>query len=203
MEKVTLSEVRNLVEYEKVRERVRSKVIALKKSRRVSVGDNLTFLFENRETVLFQIQEMVRTERIVDDLKVQEEVDAYNALIPAAGELSATLFIEIQDLHLMNHDQVREAVNRFQGIDREGVFLAIGDHARIPARFEEGHSKEEKMAAVHYIRFVVPPEAAAVLAAGGAALLVVDHPRYKAERLLTEPVRAELLKDLEIHPATV
>jgi hypothetical protein len=201
MEKVTLSEVKNLVEYEKVRERMRSEVIALKRSRRVSVGENLTFLFENRETVLFQIQEMVRTERIVEDAKVQEEVDAYNALIPAAGELSATLFIEIQDLHLMNHDQVRDAVNRFQGIDRKGVTLAIGDQPRILARFEEGHSKEEKMAAVHYLRFAIPPAAAVLLSSGAVARLVVDHPRYKAESLLSEAVRAELLKDLEIHAA--
>ena len=201
MEKVTLSDVKNLVEYEKVRERMRSQVIAVKTNRRVSVGENLTFLFENRETVLYQIQEMVRTERIVDDAKIQEEVDAYNSLIPAAGELSATLFIEIQDLHLMSHDQVRDAVNRFQGIDREGVTLAIGDQPRILARFEEGHSKEEKMAAVHYLRFPVPPAAAALLASGGVARLVVDHPRYKAEGLLSEPVRAELVRDLEIHAA--
>ncbi len=82
MKKIERAEVLNLVEYEKAREAMRARVIALKKNRRVGVGENLTFLFENRETVLFQIQEMVRTERIVDDSKVQEEVDAYNALIP-------------------------------------------------------------------------------------------------------------------------
>ena len=202
MKKIERSEILNLVEYERVRETMRSDVIALKKNRRVSVGDNLTFLFENRETVIFQIQEMVRTERIVEDTKVRDEVDAYNALIPASGELSATLFIEIPDLHLMSHDQVREAVNRFQGIDREGVSLRVGDGPHIPARFEEGHSKEEKMAAVHYLRFLVPADVATRLAAGAPARLVVDHPGYKAEAQLQGAVRAELQRDLELSPAT-
>lgn len=202
MKKIERVEVLNLVEYEKAREGMRARVIALKKNRRVGVGENLTFLFENRETVLFQIQEMVRTERIVDDSKIQEEVDAYNALIPSAGQLSATLFIEIPDLHLMDHDQVREAVNRFQGIDRDGVFLRVGDAPAIPARFEEGHSKEEKMAAVHYLRFPVPAEAAARLAAGEPVRLVVDHPRYKAEARLADAVRAELQADLDLAPVS-
>jgi hypothetical protein len=202
MKKIERSEILDLVEYEKVREAMRSAVIALKKNRRVSVGENLTFLFENRETVLFQIQEMVRTERIVDDARIQDEIDAYNALIPASGELSATLFIEIPDLHRMSHDQVRDAVNRFQGIDRQGVSLVVGDAPGVPARFEEGHSKEEKMAAVHYLRFPVPVDVAAGLSAGTPARLVVDHPGYKAEAQLPAAVRAELRRDLELSPAT-
>ena len=202
MKKIERTEILNLVEYEKVREAMRREVIDLKKNRRVAVGENLTFLFENRETVIFQIQEMVRTERIVDDIKVQDEIDAYNALIPPTGELSATLFIEIPDLHLMSYDQVREAVNRFQGIDREGVSLQVGDGPHIPARFEEGHSKEEKMAAVHYLRFLVPADVATRLAAGAPARLVVDHPSYKAETQLPDAVRAELQRDLELSPAT-
>jgi predicted RNA binding protein with dsRBD fold (UPF0201 family) len=81
MQQIHLSEIKNLVEYEKVRDAMRARVIELKRNRRVAVGDNLTFLFENRDTVLFQIQEMVRTERIVDEARIQEEIDAYNALV--------------------------------------------------------------------------------------------------------------------------
>ena len=202
MEKIRPSEVKNLYEYEKVRDAMRGRVIELKKNRRVSVGDNLTFLFENRDTVLFQIQEMVRTERIVDEARIQEEIDAYNALIPDAGELSATLFIEIADLHLMSRDQVHEAVNRFQGLDKRGVLLRIGDGFSMPARFEEGHSKEEKMAAVHYLRFAVPTAAAALLEAGAPASLVVDHPNYKWEASLPEETRRELRKDLAVSSAS-
>ena len=155
MEKVRRADVLDLVAYEKARDAMRARIIDRKRNRRVSVGDNITVLFENRDTVLFQIQEMVRTERIVHDDKVQDEIDAYNALIPDAGELSATLFIEIPELSRMAQDEVRRTVNRFQGLDKDGVWLVIGAH-RVPARFEGGHSKEEKMAAVHYLRFALP-----------------------------------------------
>jgi hypothetical protein len=176
---------------------MRAEVIALKRRRRVALGDNLSLLFENRETVLFQIQEMVRTERIVHDDKVREEVEAYNGLVPEAGELSATLFIEIPDLHLMSQRQVRDTVNRFQGLERDHVWLKLGDGVAVPARFEEGHTSEEKMAAVHYLRFSLSPEAQAALAdAAVPARLVVDHPRYRAETAIAPEVREELLRDL-------
>jgi hypothetical protein len=197
MERIQLSEIKNLVEYEKARDAMRARVIELKKNRRVSVGDNLTFLFENRDTVLFQIQEMVRTERIVDEAKIQEEIDAYNALLPGPGELSATMFIEIPELSRMSNEDVRRTINRFQGLDREGVGLRLGDRPAISARFEEGHSKEEKMAAVHYVRFAVPAEAQALLADPRQRVrLVVNHPNYRAESEVPPATRAELLADL-------
>jgi hypothetical protein len=196
MKPIRLDEIKNLVEYEKVREAMRARIIALKKNRRVSVGENLTLLFENRDTVLYQIQEMIRTERIVEDARIQDEIDAYNALIPSEGELSATLFIEIPDLHLMKQDEVRAAVNRFQGLDRGCVRLVVGA-AALPARFEGGHSKEEKMAAVQYVRFEVPAGAAKELGDGKAPVrLVVDHPGYDAATDLTAEVRRELAADL-------
>jgi hypothetical protein len=196
MQRIHLSEIKNLVEYEKVRDSMRARVIELKKNRRVAVGDNLTFLFENRATVLFQIQEMVRAERIVDEARIQEEIDAYNILLPGAGELSATLFIEIPELVRMSNDDVRRTINRFQGLDREGVTLSLGNRA-VPARFEEGHSKEEKMAAVHYLRFAVPREGHGVLADPGQTVrLVVAHPNYRAAAEVPAATRAELLADL-------
>ena len=198
MRKIDVSEVKDLTSYEKAREQVRARNIEHTRDRRLSVGPNLTFLFENQETVLFQIQEMVRTERIVDEAKIREEVDAYNALIPDANELSATLFIEIPELVRMTPAQVREAVNRFQGLDRDGViWLRIAPDVSLPARFEEGHSKEEKMSAVHYLRFAVPPPARAALGdSSRPATLVVDHPNYKAQAAVPDALRAELLKDL-------
>ena len=197
MKKVSRGEVQDLVAYERAREATRARVIDLKRHRRLALGPNLSLLFENRETVLFQIQEMVRTERIVDEARIQEEIDAYNALIPAPGELSATLFIEIPELARMSNDEVRRTINRFQGLDRGGVTLRLGDRPPIPARFEEGHSKEEKMAAVHYLRFAVPREAQAALADPRQAVrLVVDHPSYRAEAEVPAATRAELLGDL-------
>jgi hypothetical protein len=175
---------------------MRARMIAVKAPRRVAVGPNLTVLFENRDTVLFQIQEMVRTERIVDDAKIQDEIDVYNALVPDPGELSATVFIEIPELVRMRQEEVRETVNRFQGLDREALFLVAGG-LRIPARFGTGQTKEEKMAAVHYVRFAVPAAAEAALRDPAADVrLVSDHPRYQAEASLAPETRRALLEDL-------
>lgn len=197
MAAIELRDILNLYEYEKQRDAFRARVIEQKARRRVPVGPNLTLLFENRDTVLYQIQEMVRTERIVDDRKVQDEIDAYAPLLPGPGELSATLFIEIPDLHKRSDDAVRREVNRFQGLDRGAVFLEIGPH-RLPARFEGGHSKEEKMAAVQYVRFAVPEDARAVLLDGASPVrLVVRHPNYEADVEVPPETRFELLKDLE------
>lgn len=196
MKPIALDDVKNIADYEKVREGMRAEVIALKKRRRVHAGPNLTFLFENRQTVLFQIQEMMRTERIVHDDKVQDEIDAYASLLPGEGEVSATLFIEIPDLFKMTQAEVRTMVNRFQGLDQGGVSLVVGEH-RLPARFEGGHSKEEKMAAVHYLRFPVTDEARVALADPTVtARIVVDHPNYQGEGDLSAELRGELLADL-------
>ena len=198
MRKVDASEVRDLTAYERVRVAERARNLEVTKHRRVSVGENLSFLFENRDTVLFQIEEMVRAERIVDPARIQQEVDSYNGLVPGRDELSATLFIEIPELIRMTPAQIRQAVNRFQGLDKGGViWLRIAPDVAVPARFEGGHSSEEKMAAVHYLRFAVPHAARAALAnASRPAALVVDHPDYKAEASLPPFLRAELLKDL-------
>jgi hypothetical protein len=189
-------DVKDLVAYEKVREAMRAAVIELKKRRRLPVGPNLSLLFENRQTVLYQIQEMVRTERIVQDDRIQDELDVYNALLPGPDELSATLFIEIPELVRMSQEQVRETVNRFQGLDRAAVFLVAGGE-RVPARFEGGHTKEEKMAAVHYIRFPVSAGVRAALADPAADVrLAVAHPSYRAEAVVGPEMRRALLADL-------
>ena len=198
MRKVDASEVRDLTAYERVRSAERARNLEVTRHRRIALGESLGFLFENRDTVLFQIEEMVRAERIVDPARIQQEVDSYNGLVPGRDELSATLFIEIPELFRMTPAQIRQAVNRFQGLDKGGVIrLRIAPDVALPARFEEGHSSEEKMAAVHYLRFAVPPAARAALAdTSRTAALVVDHPNYKAEAPLPPALRAELLKDL-------
>jgi hypothetical protein len=190
VEKIRFDEVRNLYEYELVRSAVRRAVIALKARRRVAVGDRLSFLFENRQTVLFQIQEMIRAERIVADARVQDEIDVYNDLVPGPGELSATMMIEIED-----RDAIQPVLDSLLGIDSgEFVWLAIGDHVA-PGVFEEGHSKADKIAAVHFVRFRISEAARRALAREPAAL-VVEHPRYRARTELSPETRQELLDDL-------
>ncbi len=192
MEKLTHADLLDLTAYEKIRAGFRQKIIDLKKIRRVSVGDRISLVFENRETVLFQIQEMIRTERIVDEEKLQEELDTYNALLPDPGELSATLFIEIED-----QSRIKEDMDRLQGIDQgKCLLLALGPRRTVPAIFEEGRSKEDKISAVHYVRFTLDSEAQLNLAREKDVRLIVNHSRYKAETRLGEETRLALLADL-------
>jgi len=186
------SEILNLVEYERVREARRRELIAIKRPRRVSVGRHLTFVFENRETVWFQIQEMVRAERIVDEAKIAEEVEVYNSLLPRPGELAATMLIEITDAA-----QVKPVLDKLLGIDtRDYVKLTVGPHVIVGA-FEGGHSDEErgKLSAVHFVRFALPPEARRIFQAAEVAL-VVEHPNERARTVLAEDTKQSLLKDL-------
>jgi hypothetical protein len=190
---IRLGDVVNFFEYEKVRDERRRRVIELKRKRRVEVGPYLSFVFENRETLLFQIQEMCRAERIIDDAKVQEEIDVYSALLPRPGELSATLFIEIAD-----KDQIKPVLDRFMGIDTgRSVWMEIEGGLRVPGVFEAGHSDEEKgkLAAVHFVRFAFSPEAARAFRTA-AVDLVADHPATRARARLSEETKAELLTDL-------
>jgi hypothetical protein len=196
LRKIELKDIRNIAEYEKVREAMRAEIIALKRNRRIEVGPNLSLVFENRQTVLFQIHEMVRTERLVDDGKIQDEIDAYQNLIPGPGELSATLFIEIPGIAEMPHDKAVEAVNHFQGFD-EGGLVIEADASRSVGAFEAGFSNEEKMAAVQYLKFPVDSAMRAALANPQArGRLVADNRRYHAEAQLSPATRQELLQDL-------
>lgn len=178
--------------YEQQRDEYRRRIIALKQVRRISVGPKVTLVFENRETVQFQTQEMIRTERIVDPAKIQEELDIYNALLPAAGELSATLFIEITDSADMKRD-----LDAFQGIDRgQTLSLVAGSHTSY-AVFEGGHSKEEKISAVHFVRFPLSDELVADLRRSDVtARMRIEHPRYQAEVSVPATLREAWLGDL-------
>ena len=196
MRKIELKDIRNIAEYEKVREAMRAEIIALKKNRRLEVGPNLSLVFENRQTVLFQIHEMVRTERLVDDARIQDEIDAYRNLIPGPDELSATLFIEIPGIAEMPHDRAIAAVNHFQGFDAGGIVIEAGA-ARSVGIFEAGFSNDEKMAAVQYLKFGVGPAMRDALSNPGLpARLTADNGRYRAEVALGPMVRQELLSDL-------
>jgi Protein of unknown function (DUF3501) len=186
------SDILNMVEYEKVRDTRRRRIVELKKPRRVSVGRYLTFVFENRDTVWFQIQEMVRAERIVDDAKIAEEVEVYNSLLPQPGELAATLMIEIDDAA-----QIKPVLDTLLGIDtRDYVKMTVGPHV-IVGDFEVGHSDEErgKLSAVHFVRFALPPAARDLFRTGEVAL-VVEHPNERARAVLGDATKQCLLDDL-------
>ena len=189
MKKILLDDILGFNAYEKVRDEFRKKIIALKQKRRVIVGDKVSLVFENRDTVIFQIQEMLRAERITDLDKIREEISVYNELVPAAGELSATMFLEIED-----QSHLREDLLKFLGID-ESVSLRVGSHV-IAAQFEAGHSKEDKISAVQYVRFPFNPEAIKAWTAGESAEVVIDHPNYKISVPLDVEIQRSLAEDL-------
>jgi len=189
MNKVGLDDIVGIAAYEKTREKSRQRIIELKKKRRISVGDKVTLVFENRDTVIFQIQEMMRAEKIADLDKIREEIEVYNELIPAPGELSATLFLEIED-----QTHLREDLLQFLGID-EAVYLKVGGHS-IHARFEEGRSKEDKISAVQYIKFPLDETALQAFVKGEKAELVIDHPNYQARTPIESETRQSLMEDL-------
>lgn len=180
-------------DYERQREGYRARIIELKKRRRISVGPLITLVFENRETLLFQIQEMVRVEQIFDPAKVQEELDVYNALLPGPGELSATLLIEITD-----EARMKEWLDTFMGLDHgRKVAMTIGGE-RLYAEFEGGHSHETKISAVHFVRFQVTSSGKDLLADLRVPVtLSVHHSGYQADAPVPGSMREEWLKDLE------
>lgn len=189
MRKVALEDIVGFSAYEKMRDKFRARIIELKQRRRVSVGDKVTLVFENRDTVIFQIQEMMRAEKIGDLDKIREEIDVYNELVPEPGELSATLFLEIED-----QTHLRDELLKFLGID-EAVYLKIGKHS-IHARFEGGRSKEDKISAVQYVKFSFSEAVLEALKKGAKAELVIDHPNYRASTPLRPETRESLMEDL-------
>jgi len=188
--KVARSEIAELNAYDKVRDATIDRIIALKKLRRVQLGDRVSLAFECRETVLFQVQEMLRVERIYEEQKIQDELDVYNEIMPGNGELSATLFIEIT-----SQDRVETDLNALIGLE-ECLWIEVGDQHRQQAWFEPGHSREDRISAVHYVRFKLPPAMRAAFGAGAPVVITLDHPHYHARTELPRAQAAELAKDL-------
>ena len=178
--------------YEQQREPFRSQIIALKQRRRIFVGPLITLVFENRETLRFQTQEMIRVEQILDPHKVQEELDVYNALMPGSGELSATLMIEITE-----QDRMKEWLDVFMGLDHgEKIAIRAGTE-QVFGEFEGGHSHETKISAVHFVRFRLTASMTASFADLHVPVtLTVHHHEYHADTSVPGSMREEWLKDL-------
>jgi hypothetical protein len=192
MKMLTRDELLSHDEYERQRDLYRQTIIALKRRRRITIGDKVTLVFENRETLRFQIQEMIRVEWIVDPKKIQEELDVYNALLPTPGELSATLLIELTDA-----DRMKEWLDLFMGLDHgQKVGLRAGGDI-VYGEFEGGHSHETKISAVHFVRFrPTSPMIQALPDQSSRVALMVHHKGYDAEAEVPWPMRQEWLEDL-------
>ena len=195
MKKIEPSDVKNLHEYELIRDDWRKTVIETKARRRILLGPKMSLVFENRLTVLNQIQEMCRAERIVKPDAVQQEIDVYNELLPGDREVAATLLIEITD-----EQRIQPELDGLIGLTTgRHVYLEAGGR-KVWAQFLEGQAREDRIAAVQYLRFPVgsEPAAAAALASGsGPVVLGVDHPAYHVAVELPDATRRELARDLE------
>jgi hypothetical protein len=191
MRKLTVDDISDLRAYEREREGFLAEVIAMKKRRRIHLGDLMTIVFENADTMRFQIQEMARAEKMLRDDQIAHEVEVYNQLVPDDGELSGTLFIEIDD-----QDLLRRWLPRLVGIE-DHVALVLDDcsEVRSEERDPDRLTREEVTTTVHYLRFTFTEEQRSTFA-GGTVHLVVDHPEYRAQTVLTEEQHAELQRDL-------
>ncbi len=191
MKPVARSELLDLGAYEEIRDRFRARVIAGKRARRVALGDHMTVLFENHDTVLYQIQEMLRTERITGEKAIQHELDTYNALVPGKHEISATIFIEY-----VEREQRDRMLAALAGVE-DRFYVRVGDE-RLPVIGEKRGDRTDRTTAVQYARFPLTPAAVAALQQRTAPVrLGVEHPAYSAEVELGAETLGALAEDLD------
>ena len=193
MKPLTVHDLLSRDEYERGRNDYRRRIIELKEHRRIALGDLVTLVFENRDTILFQIQEMIRAEHIVAAERIREEVETYNEQIPGPEELSATLFIEITE-----STSVKQTLDRFQAIDQgHTVGLQLGKE-KVYGVFEQGRAKEDKISAVHYVRFCLPNSAQRQLGKLDVPMeITIHHSGYEAHVVVPDKMRMALLQDFD------
>ena len=182
----------SLEAYARERKAFRARVMEHKKVRTLHIGGHVTLQFEDELLIRYQIQEMLRIERIFEDAGIQGELDAYNPLLPDGGNWKATMFIEYPDV-----EERRRMLERLKGIERR-TWVQVEGGERIYAIADEDLEREteEKTAAVHFVRFEVPPAAREALRRGARLTIGVDHAEYRVSVEPSPDQRAALLADL-------
>jgi len=177
--------------YAKERPAFRARAVAHKRARTVHLGDHVTLLFEDELTIRYQVQEMLRIEKTFEEAGIQDELDAYNPLVPDGSNLKATMLIEYED-----ENARREALARLKGIENR-VWICVNDFEKVLAIADEDLDREsaEKTSSVHFLRFELTPPMIAAFKHGAKVAMGVDHPQYRAEGSLAEPVRNALAAD--------
>ena len=193
MQKLVQSDLYSLEEYHRERESFRARVLAHKKWRYVQLGPQATLYFEDRLTIQYQVQEMLRVERIFETQAIEEELAAYNPLVPDGSNLVATFMIEIPDA-----DERREALQKMLGIE-DSVYAEVAGFDRVFVHADEDldRSTDEKTSAVHFVRFGFDDAMREALKRGAALTLGVDHPQYEHQLNSPEEVRQALVADLD------
>jgi hypothetical protein len=193
MQKLTADDLLPLERYHKERARMRAEVLEHKRHRQAAIGANLTLYFEDRVTMRYQVQEMLRAERIFESEAIAEELAAYNPLIPDGTNLKATMMLEYPDVV-----ERRAALERLKGIEN-CVYLEVGQLGRVFAHADEDidRSDDTKTSAVHFLRFELDAAMRAALKSGAALTLGIDHEHYRKEIVGSTELRQSLATDLD------
>ncbi|UCH53771.1 MAG: DUF3501 family protein [Pseudomonadota bacterium] len=193
MQKLTRADIFSLEKYAEIRSKYRAEVMAHKKNRQVQVGPNATLYFEDRITMQYQIQEMLRVERIFEASGINEELEAYNPLIPDGSNWKATFMIEFLDV-----EERRVALQRLRGIENS-VWVQVAGFDRVHAIADEDLEREDdtKTSSVHFLRFELTPDMVKAVKKGAAIAAGIDHPHYHHEiAAIPQVVRDSLADDL-------
>ena len=187
------SDLMSLEQYSQQRGEFRSKVIAHKKHRRVGIGQHLFLYFEDRLTIQYQVQEMLRIEKIFESDGIEEELGAYNPLIPDGQNLKATAMLEYQDV-----DERKRQLALLRGVE-DMVWIQVDGFDPVYAISNEDleRSNAEKTSAVHFMRFELEPDMIAALRSGAALRMGSSHESYRFSTDIEQPIRDALLADLE------
>lgn len=177
MTKIQTSDIMSLDDYERVRDEYRQRIFGVKRNRRVPVGDYITFLFENADTMKYQIQEMARVEQLRDEKAVAHEIETYNELVPDPDEITASMLIEIDDPQVRAF-KLRELVGL-----QDSVSMLIDKDYQVQAEFDDRQITDGKISSVHYLRFPLGQKAADAFLATGSVELLITHPAcsYRVE----------------------
>ena len=176
MAKLTRDKLMSLETYANARDAIRAEVMAHKKSRNVALGDHVTLIFEDELTIRYQVQEMLRAEKVFEEAGIQDELDAYNPLVPDGSNWKATMMIEYEDI-----DERRRMLAKLIGVE-DRVWVKVAGFDRVHAIADEDleRSTEQKTSAVHFLRFDLAAEMSRALKQGAALSMGVNHPAYQA-----------------------
>lgn len=193
MRPITSREILSKEEYERERADFRRRIIATKAKRRVPVGDHATVHFETRDTMLYQVHEMLRAENSWQRPgAVEDELEAYNPLIPSGGELSATLMLEYETAADRAHH-----LQELLGLDRH-LWLQVGSAEPVAALFDNAQVSATRISSVQYVKWPVDDERSRLLRTDGTVVrVIIDHPSYRAQAVLSEETRREIAGDLD------
>ena len=192
MSKLSREDLYGLEEYARIRPEFRTKVMAHKKNRRLAIGDHAALYFEDALTMQYQVQEMLRIERIFEAEGIQEELNVYNPLIPDGLNWKATFMMEYEDV-----EERRQALARLIGVEK-ALWIQVEGFGRVtPVANEDlDRETEEKTSSVHFVRFELTPEMAAAVKQGTSVRAGIDHPAYQEETPVPPAVRDSLAGDL-------